>query len=98
MELKIERPFDEMGYGEGYEHEDIDIISRLCFKIFDIQRAQQLEYHLAHLLDKPFEALFGFIHVLPGAFSGYSMQALQGGSILEGYFKSLQDKLETKKF
>jgi len=43
----------------------------------DIQRAQQVEYHFAHLIDKPFEALFRFIHVLPGAFSAYRMKALQ---------------------
>jgi len=45
--------------------------------IVDIQRAQQVEYHFAHLIDKPFEALFRFIHVLPGAFSAYRMKALQ---------------------
>ena len=46
-------------------------------KFFDIQRAQQLEYHFAHLVDKSFESLFGFIHVLPGAFSAYRMEALR---------------------
>lgn len=76
MSLKIQRNTDQLGYSEGFNEEDIDIISRLSLKLFDIQRAQQLEYHLAHLLDKPFEALFGFIHVLPGAFSGYNMNAL----------------------
>ena len=29
------------------------------------------------LIDKPFESIFKFIHVLPGAFSGYSMEALR---------------------
>ena len=42
----------------------------------DIQRAQQVEYNLAHLLDKPFEATFRYIHVLPGAFSAYNMSAI----------------------
>lgn len=28
------------------------------------------------MLDKPFEAAFGYIHVLPGAFSGYNMRGL----------------------
>lgn len=46
-------------------------------KCVDIQRAQQLEYHFAHLVDKPFESAFSFIHVLPGAFSAYRMKALQ---------------------
>jgi hypothetical protein len=27
-------------------------------------------------MDKPFEASFGFIHVLPGAFSAYNMKAI----------------------
>jgi cellulose synthase/poly-beta-1,6-N-acetylglucosamine synthase-like glycosyltransferase len=29
------------------------------------------------LIDKPFESAFKFIHVLPGAFSGYNMEALR---------------------
>ncbi len=46
-------------------------------KFVDIQRAQQFEYHFAHLIDKPFEASFNFIHVLPGAFSAYRMKAIR---------------------
>jgi cellulose synthase/poly-beta-1,6-N-acetylglucosamine synthase-like glycosyltransferase len=45
-------------------------------KCVDIQRAQQMEYHFAHIIDKPFEAQFKFIHVLPGAFSAYRTDAL----------------------
>ena len=48
----------------------------MFLKIVDIQRAQQLEYHFAHLVDKPFESMFKFIHVLPGAFSAYRMKSL----------------------
>ncbi len=59
----------------------------------DIQKAQQMEYHLAHILDKPFESLFNFIHVLPGAFSGYNMEALRSkeskDKLLKHYFKSI---------
>ena len=44
---------------------------------FTIQRAQQFEYHFAHMLDKPFEAFFDYIHVLPEAFSGYRWKALK---------------------
>jgi chitin synthase len=46
-------------------------------KFVDIQRAQQFEYHYAHLIDKPFESWYNFIHVLPGAFSGYRMKAIK---------------------
>lgn len=63
----------------------------------DIQRAQVLEYHFAHLVDKPFESAFKFIHVLPGAFSAYRMKALQPHSegedskLIKKYFQSLDE-------
>lgn len=67
-------------------------------KLVDIQRAQQFEYHFAHLIDKPFESssCFKFIHVLPGAFSAYRMEALrpEGASdskLLKEYFKSIDE-------
>lgn len=34
-----------------------------------IMQAQYVEYKLAHYIDKSSESLFGFISVLPGAFS-----------------------------
>jgi hypothetical protein len=42
-------------------------------KFFCIQKAQKYEYSMSHILDKAFESLFGFIHVLPGAFSAYRL-------------------------
>ncbi len=56
--------------------DEIDFLTSIVMKFFDIQRTQQVEYHFAHLMDKPFEASFGFIHVLPGAFSAYNMKAI----------------------
>lgn len=57
--------------------------------------AQNFEYKLSNILDKPLEDTFGFISVLPGAFSAYRYEALQGRP-LEQYFRgdhSLADRL-----
>ena len=72
-------------------------------RLVDIQRTQQVEYHFAHLMDKPFEAAFGFIHVLPGAFSAYNMNAIfnynssDDDQLLREYFKSIDEKMKNRK-
>ena len=41
-------------------------------------RAQYVEYKLSHYVDKAAESLFGFVSVLPGAFSAFRWEAIQG--------------------
>jgi hypothetical protein len=62
---------------ERVRDEDVDCMTSLMFNLFDIQRAQQIESHYNHFIDKSFEALFRFIHVVPGSFSAYNMKALR---------------------
>ncbi|CAL1706544.1 unnamed protein product [Somion occarium] len=53
--------------------------------------AQNFEYKITNILDKPTESLFGYISVLPGAFSAYRYIALQNDKMgvgpLASYFK-----------
>ncbi len=40
---------------------------------------------MSHIMDKGFESFFGFISVLPGAFSAYRWEAINNMKLLEEY-------------
>jgi chitin synthase len=68
-------------------------VGRGCGLLFTspLAASQNFEYKISNILDKPLESVFGYISVLPGAFSAYRYKALQNGpdgrGPLASYFK-----------
>lgn len=54
-------------------------------------RAQYVEYKLSHYLDKATETLFGFVSVLPGAFSTFRWKCINGKP-LDKFLKGMKDE------
>ena len=50
MQLKMEA----LAIDDEKMNRETDWATKLCLNFVDIQRAQQVEYHFGHLIDKPF--------------------------------------------
>jgi cellulose synthase/poly-beta-1,6-N-acetylglucosamine synthase-like glycosyltransferase len=63
-----------------------------------VEASQHFEYKMSHILDKSTESIFGYISVLPGAFSAYRYESIKpgedGSGPLVDYFKSITASLK----
>jgi cellulose synthase/poly-beta-1,6-N-acetylglucosamine synthase-like glycosyltransferase len=102
-EIEVFAPTDkELGYpmkiGEDDEGNPI-YKNRNCWQRFEAKclvLAQYVEYKISHYIDKAFETSFGFVSVLPGAFSTFRWEAIRGDP-LKSFFKGLESDKHTAK-
>ena len=80
--------------GEYYKVERRSCYQRIEAKLMIL--GQYVEYKVSHYLDKSFETLFGFVSVLPGAFSTFRWEAIDGDP-LKSFFKGLNGDKHTAK-
>ena len=91
-------PQDDAIYWLVDEMENYDNVGGVCGEIrvldpkycYFIETAQDIEYRVSHIMDKSLESLFGFVTVLPGAFSGYRWKYLNGEPLDEHYFYAIR--------
>ncbi|KAH3670942.1 hypothetical protein OGAPHI_000653 [Ogataea philodendri] len=90
-------PNDEGTFMEKFGRWIVKMFSDLMCVMFNpLIAAQNFEYKISNILDKPMESAFGFVTVLPGAFSAYRYEALQGDP-LKAYFHGEDMKTNTEK-
>ncbi|KAI8922159.1 chitin synthase-domain-containing protein [Powellomyces hirtus] len=97
------RAFDRDPQVGGACGEIVAELGKGCANLFNpLVAAQNFEYKMSNILDKPLESAFGYIQVLPGAFSAYRYTALANSTPTTGplasYFQGENHTGETDVF